>query len=110
MKDMYVYMMTNWSRVVLYTGVTNDLEHRVYEHKNKLVKGFTSRYYVDRLVYYEAFRGPSDAIDREKEIKGWRREKKNALVESMNPRWNDLAPSLERQPVKSMGDSSLRSE
>jgi len=84
--------MTNGPRShVLYTGVTGNLPRRVFEHKNKLSPGFTSRYNLTRLVYYEMFVYPSAAIAREKEIKGWRRSKKIALIESMNPRWHDLA-------------------
>jgi len=86
--------MTNSSRVVLYTGVTNNLERRVWEHRNKVVEGFTKRYHVDRLVYYEQFPDPRDAIAREKEIKGWRRSKKDALVAQMNPKWDDLSQTL----------------
>ena len=88
----YVYIMTNGPlAAVLYTGVTGDLPHRVWQHKNKLVEGFTSRYNLTLLVYYEQFVYPDAAIAREKEIKGWRRSKKVRLVESMNPRWEDLA-------------------
>jgi putative endonuclease len=87
-------MMTNRSRVVLYTGVTNDLERRVWEHRNHAVKGFTKTYKIDRLVYYEPFSEARDAIAREKEIKGWRREKKNALVRTQNQRWKDLGQEL----------------
>src|SRR5207253_102144 len=87
-------MMTNRSRVVLYTGVTSRFEGRVWEHNNHEVEGFTSQYKVDRLVYYEQFSDPISAITREKEIKGWRREKKNKLVASLNPKWEDLAESL----------------
>jgi putative endonuclease len=88
----FVYIMTNRPRShVLYTGITGDLPRRVFQHKNKLVPGFTSRYNLTRLVYYEEFVYPDAAIDREKEIKGWRRSKKIALIESMNPCWNDLA-------------------
>ncbi len=94
MKAFYVYMMTNRSRVVLYTGVTNSLMRRVWQHQNGEVKGFTQAYKANRLVYYERFNDPRDAIAREKEIKGWRREKKNALVETMNPQWADLSPIL----------------
>jgi putative endonuclease len=93
-KTLFVYMMTNRSRVVLYTGVTNDLERRVWEHRNHAVKGFTKTYKIDRLVYYEHFSEACDAIAREKEIKGWRREKKNALVRTQNPRWKDLGQEL----------------
>jgi putative endonuclease len=94
MKQFYVYMMTNRSRVVLYTGVTSKLEGRVWQHKNHVVKGFTSKYKLDRLVYYEQFSDPISAITREKEIKAWRREKKNELVRKLNPKWEDLSKSL----------------
>ena len=91
-KHFYTYIMaSNSLRHVLYTGVTGNLPRRVFEHKQKLSPGFTSRYNVTRLVYYEMFAYPGDAIAREKEIKGWRRSKKIALIESMNPHWNDLA-------------------
>jgi len=82
--------MTNRSRTVLYTGVTNSLERRVWFHQNTPAKSFTKTYKVDRLVYYEQFNEPLDAIAREKEIKGWRREKKNQLVQTLNPMWKDL--------------------
>ena len=94
MKEFYVYMMTNRSRAVLYTGVTSKLEGRVWEHKNHVVKGFTARYKLDRLVYYEQFSDPISAITREKEIKGWRREKKDELVRAFNPKWKDLGREL----------------
>jgi putative endonuclease len=94
MKAFYVYVMTNRSRVVLYTGITNSLVRRVWQHQNGEIDGFTKNYKVSRLVYYERFNRPRDAIAREKEIKGWRREKKNALVERMNPKWADLSPIL----------------
>jgi putative endonuclease len=88
----FVYIMTNRPRShVLYTGVTGNLPHRVFQHKNKLVPGFTSRYNLTRLVYYECLVYPDAAINREKEIKGWRRSKKIRLIESVNPHWRDLA-------------------
>jgi len=91
-KRYYVYIMTNGPRShVLYTGITGNLPRRVFEHKNKLLPGFTSRYNLTRLIHYESFAYPDDAIDREKEIKGWRRSKKIRLIESMNPHWHDLA-------------------
>jgi putative endonuclease len=91
-KLFHVYIMTNRPRShVLYTGVTGSLSRRVFEHKNKLVPGFTSRYHLTRLAYYECFFYPEAAIAREKEIKGWRRSKKIKLIESMNPHWEDLA-------------------
>jgi putative endonuclease len=79
MKTFFVYMMTNRSRVVLYTGVTNSLELRVWYHRSSTNKSFTKTYKVDRLVYYEEFNEARYAIAREKEIKGWRREKKNSF-------------------------------
>jgi len=94
MKAFYVYMTTNQSRVVLYTGITNSLMRRVWQHQSSEIEGFTKTYKVNRLVYYECFNDPRDAIARENEIKGWRRAKKNALVEKMNPRWADLSPML----------------
>ena len=87
---MYVYIMTNRSGT-LYTGVTNDIARRVYEHKNHLVPGFTSRYNIDRLVYFENTSEITSAIAREKQIKGWLRAKKIALIESINPEWRDLS-------------------
>ncbi len=87
----YIYMVGSSSRRALYTGVTANLNKRVYEHKNDLVEGFSRKYKCHRLVYFETFEHISDAIAREKEIKGWRREKKNALVELINPGWKDLS-------------------
>jgi putative endonuclease len=86
----YVYMLTNANRNVLYTGVTNDLERRCFEHKQKEIKGFTRKYNVERLVYYERFDFIHDAIAREKQIKGYSRLKKNALVNAFNKDWKDL--------------------
>jgi putative endonuclease len=84
--------MTNGPKpAVLYTGITGNLTRRVWQHKIKLAPGFTSRYNLTWLVYYERFFYPDAAINREKEIKGWRRSKKINLIESMNPRWDDLA-------------------
>lgn len=82
--------MTNKSRT-LYTGVTNDLERRVYEHKEKLVPGFTAKYNITQLVYFEVTQDVRGAIMREKQIKGWLRSKKIALIESVNPEWKDLS-------------------
>ncbi|MBI2363571.1 MAG: GIY-YIG nuclease family protein [Deltaproteobacteria bacterium] len=90
MSQYYVYIMTNKSRT-LYTGVTNNLERRVYEHKQKLIPGFTSKYNTSRLVYFEATEDIRAAIEREKQIKGWLRSKKVALIESVNPTWADLS-------------------
>ena len=83
--------MTNKTNKVLYTGVTNDLNRRVYEHKEKQAEGFTKQYNVDKLVYYEVCEDIESAILREKQIKGWLRRKKIALIESMNPEWRDLS-------------------
>ena len=87
----YVYLLTNWNDKVMYVGVTNNLERRIYEHKNKLIKGFTEKYNVNKLVYFEETQDVNAAIEREKEIKKWRREKKNQLVNLMNPKWDDLS-------------------
>jgi putative endonuclease len=89
-----VYILSNWNDKVLYVGVTNDLQRRTYEHKNHLVKGFTSRYNLNKLVYYECGPYVHDAITREHEIKGWIRAKKNALISAFNPQWEDLSADL----------------
>ncbi len=89
-KQYYVYIMTNRSRT-LYVGVTNDLERRVYEHKFKLVPGFTEKYHITQLVYFEATSDVRSALAREKQIKGWLRAKKIALIESTNAEWRDLS-------------------
>ena len=90
----YVYMLTNKNNNVIYTGVTNNLKRRLYEHKNKFVDGFTKKYNVDKLVYYEITNDVNSALAREKQIKGWTRAKKNALVESKNSQWCDLTESI----------------
>ena len=86
----FVYFMTNKNRNVLYLGVTNDLERRVYEHEIGKLKGFTKKYNCHYLVYYEHFTNVEHAIDREKELKKWRREKKDQLISSFNPDWTFL--------------------
>ncbi|NER02335.1 MAG: GIY-YIG nuclease family protein [Okeania sp. SIO3C4] len=86
--------MTNKRNTVLYTGVTNDLIKRVYEHKSKLVEGFTKKYNINKLVYYEMYENPSEAIAREKQIKAGSRQKKINLVNSMNFEWKDLYPEI----------------
>ena len=90
-RDYYVYIITNSRHRPLYVGVTNDLIRRVYEHKNKLVKGFTSKYNISMLMYYETSTDVMSAIAREKELKSWRKSKKVDLVESCNPQWKDLS-------------------
>lgn len=90
----FVYLLTNWNDKVMYVGMTNDLPRRVHEHKTKAVKGFTEKYNVHKLVYFEETSDVHAAIAREKEIKKWRREKKNALVIQSNPTWRDLAGEI----------------
>ena len=92
-------MMSNSHNTVLYIGVTNDIERRVFEHKSGLISGFTKRYNCNKLVYFESFNDVNQAIDREKQLKGWKREKKDALIDAVNKERMDLS-----------GDSSLRSE
>jgi putative endonuclease len=110
-KTYHVYITASASRV-LYIGVTGDLLRRVREHKDRKVPGFTARYNVTELVYFEAFGDVRLAITREKQLKGWLRSKKIALIESFNPHWKDLTaelqtPTLQTKPQR---DSSLRSE
>ena len=90
-KIYYVYIMTNKNNNVLYTGVTNDLERRVYEHKNKMIKGFTYKYNINKLVYFEETSDVESAIVREKQIKSGSRKNKIELVNSINDKWNDLS-------------------
>ncbi len=101
MKTYHVYIMSNSSRM-LYTGVTSDLETRIFRHKAKLTDGFTKRYNVHRLIYFEAFGDIRDAIAREKQIKGWLRAKKVALIESVNPEWKDQAPEWIQKRVRTV--------
>ena len=89
-KQYYVYILTGNSGT-LYTGITNDLARRVFEHKNQLVEGFTKKYNIKYLVYYEAVDDVEAAIAREKQIKGWLRAKKLQLINSLNPSWKDLS-------------------
>ncbi|MBE9541628.1 MAG: GIY-YIG nuclease family protein [Proteobacteria bacterium] len=89
-RQYYIYIMTNKNNTVLYTGITNDLKRRVYEHKEKLVDGFTKKYNVTKLVYYEVFEDPENAILREKQIKAGSRQKKINLINSVNGEWLDL--------------------
>jgi len=93
-KTYCIYMLTNKWQNVLYIGVTNNLISRIYEHKNKMMKGFTEKFNVDHLVYYEAYSGIEYAIAREKQLKGWSRKKKNALICKQNPEWKDLYDGL----------------
>ncbi|PIS07898.1 hypothetical protein COT78_01085 [Candidatus Berkelbacteria bacterium CG10_big_fil_rev_8_21_14_0_10_43_13] len=95
MKEYSVYILTNVSNKVLYVGVTNNLRRRMYEHKKKLIPGFTSKYNLNKLVYFESFSSINDAIQNEKRIKGWLRSKKIALIDSFNPGWNDLSENID---------------
>ena len=94
MKTMYVYIMSNKNNGTLYVGVTSDLVRRVYEHKNKLIEGFTSKYNLTKLVYYEIWQGEIEAIQREKNLKHYNRKWKIELIDKFNPEWNDLYESL----------------
>ena len=93
-KYFYVYILTNKYNRVLYTGITNDLRRRIYEHKNKLLNGFTKKYNTDKLIYFEDFTNVHFALRREKEIKGWIRNKKIELINSFNSDWKDLSENL----------------
>ena len=90
----YIYIMTNKVNTVLYTGFTNNLDRRVYEHKEKIIEGFTKKYNINKLVYYEIFSDARNAIIREKQIKAGSRKKKLDLINSMNPEWKDLYPEI----------------
>ena len=90
MKKYYVYILTNFTNTTLYIGVTGNIERRMYEHKNGLLEGFTKKYNVDKLVYAEECNNINDALAREKQLKKWRREKKEMLINSINPDWKDL--------------------
>ena len=94
-KEYYVYLVTNHNNKVMYVGMTNNLARRIYEHKNKLVDGFTKKYNISKLVYFEHTNDVLSAIAREKEIKKWRRDKKNKLVGATNPEWKDLSVDID---------------
>ncbi|MBI1749813.1 MAG: GIY-YIG nuclease family protein [Acidobacteria bacterium] len=98
-RSYFVYILASRSRN-LYTGITNHLERRVYEHKTGRIPGFTTRYRIHRLVYFETFGDVNAAIAREKQVKSWRREKRVALIEKGNPTWHDLAAEWYSPPVK----------
>jgi len=89
-KTYYVYAMTNWNNEVLYIGMTSNLEKRLYEHEQKLVEGFTEKYNVNKLVYFETTNSVLSAVERERQLKGWTRKKKDQLIEKVNPNWNEL--------------------
>ncbi len=91
MNDFFVYIVTNKNRSTLYIGITNDLKRRLFEHRGGEIPGFTAQYRLNRLIYFESFPDPASAIAREKQLKGWRREKKVKLIEIENPLWRDLS-------------------
>ena len=111
-KDCFVYILSNQSRSTIYIGVTSSLERRVWQHQNKVRPGFTAKYNCDRLIYYEAYPDPQQAIARESQLKKWRREKKENLINTLNPTWRNLSNELFAQrPARidapgSAGDSS----
>jgi len=109
MRQYYVYILANRSHT-LYTGVTNDLLHRLRQHKSKSIEGFTKRYNITRLVHYETFTDIGQAIAREKQIKGWTRDRKIALVQSSNRYWRDLAADwlIEGRSTTSSSDQQTR--
>jgi putative endonuclease len=107
MKDLFVYILTNERRTTLYIGATNDLESRLWQHRNGEGSKFADKHNLTLLVYYETYPEPSAAIAREKQLKGWTRTKKEALIASLNPRWHDLSGRLfERKPTVFVRDSS----
>ena len=93
-RQYYVYVLTNRTNRVLYIGVTNNLERRIFEHKNKLVEGFTKKYNLNKLVYYEATNDIDGALEREKQLKNWHRDWKINLINSNNPAWKDLSDNF----------------
>ena len=92
-KNYYVYILTNDWGNVMYVGMTSNIERRLYEHKQELADGFTKRYHVHKLVYYEQTNDAYAAVTRERQLKGWTRKRKNELVETVNPNWEDLSTS-----------------
>jgi putative endonuclease len=117
--DYWVYILTNKHRTTLYIGITNDLSVRLWQHRSGEIEGFTKRYHLNRLVWFEHFRDVNDAIACEKRLKGWIRRRKIALIEATNPRWLDLSASWDEQTrpdywpwntEEMTRDSSLRSE
>ena len=104
----YIYFLTNKLHTVLYTGVTNNLERRLWEHKHRFTEGFSSKYKLSKLVYLEFCENPQDAITREKQIKRWNRAKKDFLVNQTNPEWKDLSQDWYKHPEGHKGDPSTR--
>ena len=87
----YIYILTNKTNNVLYIGMTNDIHRRINEHKSEMIDGFSKRYHTHKLVYFEEYARPTEAITREKQLKGYKRDKKIALINQLNPEWNDLS-------------------
>ncbi len=96
MKQYYVYILTNKHNKVLYIGVTNNLERRMFEHKNKMIEGFTKKYNLTQLVYFESTKDIRSALDREKQLKNWHRDWKINLISNFNPEWEDLSKNFLR--------------
>ena len=90
----YVYILTNKTNHMLYIGMTNDIKRRIFEHKSEMIEGFSKRYHTHKLVYFEEYGSPTEAISREKQLKGYKRDKKTALINKMNSDWNDLSEAL----------------
>ena len=107
-RSYWVYVLASKPHGTLYIGVTNSLERRVWQHRTGMIAGFTKRYRVTRLVYFEDFRDIGNAIARETELKGWLRRRKMALIETGNPLWNDLAAGWYEEPVASSQNHHLR--
>ena len=105
MKQYYIYILSNWNNKVMYIGMTNNLNRRLYQHKHKLIEGFTKKYNVNKLVYFEETGIVQSAIYREKVLKGWKRDKKNKLVEKNNPKWNDLSLDFDVEKIPQEGHS-----
>lgn len=93
-KKYYVYILTNKNNTTLYIGITNDLKRRIYEHKNKLVDGFTKKYYLVKLIYFEEYDDVLQSLSREKQLKKWSRIKKEKLINIVNPKWKDLSEDI----------------
>ncbi len=110
MRELFVYIMTNHLRTTVYIGVTNDLGRRVWEHQHGDLDGFTKDYRLTLLVYYEVFPEPRSAIAREKQLKSWRRTKKDALINTLNPKWRDLSRELFQSPTDRQGPSTAPAE
>ena len=106
MRTLFVYIMTNHLRTTVYIGVTNDLARRVWQHQHGELEGFTNDYRLTLLVYYEVCPEPRAAIAREKQLKGWRRTRKDALINTMNPEWHDLSGELFQAPTDRRGPST----